>query len=850
MGRRKGSKRKRYSNKNQRGEGGGSEGNDVSSSSSFKKPRQDQKRKKGEWHSPAGIQSIDEGGALWTSSSSSSSSSACNWKLATRKNELYFRYYTEQQLFAGENAKEEWEEFLAAMKADLPTTFRITGGTTYSPLLRERIEQDFYEPMKQEGFAVGEEKVVFQPLPWYPERNAWYLNASRQSLRRSPVLRKLHKFLHVHTEVGNVGRQEAVSMIPPLFLDVQSHHRVLDMCAAPGSKTAQIVEMLHTGTSPDNLPTGMVVGNDVDEKRCYLLVHQVQRLASPCVMMSNYPAQGFPLIKLEKGSDPVYHMAGYSSSPSSSSSLQQKEAEGEKNNLLYFDRILCDVPCSGDGTLRKNLDLWTKWTPGLGLGLHHLQLKIVTRAARLLQVGGRIVYSTCSLNPIEDEAVVYAILKRSQGSLELVDVSQEYPELKRRPGLYTWKCMHKNEENKWQWYDSHASLPPMRRAKVASTCFPPSEEEARAVHLERWYVLFFLILFVAFLPSFAYVFFSLQSLRVYPHLQDTGGFFLAVLRKVAPMPPKPPKKAEEGEGKEETSSASSAAPSLAGDSKAAAPGEDTLANEEEDEEGEGEAKKVEDSDAMVVGKDEGSEGKKDKRTRKKKEEPFLPLSEHLTSVWQQIKEHYGFKENFPVDQLIARGLASPRISFISTGIRDVLWSDARGFVKLINTGVRVFTKHTPPGVECPFRLCQESIHLMLPYLTKRVVHISKAEFVNLLINTNPSPLISSFSTKPRAQLEALGIGCVVFVVDVPHPANTSPVVACGFKHKASVALLVSKLDLHAFYDLFLEEDTRQKLLSNPTNKKFTEEAGEKEKAGEEGKEGEEEKKDKEKENED
>ena len=73
---------------------------------------------------------------------------------------------------------------------------------------------------------------------------------------------------------------------------------------------------------------------------------------------------------------------------------------------ILFDRILCDVPCSGDGTIRKAPDIWRRWTPGNGNGLHPLQLRIALHACQMLKIGGRLVYSTCTFNPIEDEAVV------------------------------------------------------------------------------------------------------------------------------------------------------------------------------------------------------------------------------------------------------------------------------------------------------------------------------------------------------------------------------------------------------------------------------------------------------------
>jgi 16S rRNA C967 or C1407 C5-methylase (RsmB/RsmF family) len=76
--------------------------------------------------------------------------------------------------------------------------------------------------------------------------------------------------------------------------------------------------------------------------------------------------------------------------------------------------------CSGDGTLRKSPDLWSKWKPHFSYGLHTLQIGVTMRAITLLEKKGRIVYSTCSMNPIEDEASVSEILRQSKGSVKLV----------------------------------------------------------------------------------------------------------------------------------------------------------------------------------------------------------------------------------------------------------------------------------------------------------------------------------------------------------------------------------------------------------------------------------------------
>ena len=151
-------------------------------------------------------------------------------------------------------------------------------------------------------------------------------------------------------------------MIPPIVLDVKPHHKVLDMCAAPGSKTAQLIEAIHA--VEDVVPKGLVVANDSDNSRCYMLVHQAKRLQSPCVVITNHDASIMPNLQVP---DPN---------------------SGELTNLR-FDRILCDVPCSGDGTLRKNADIWPKWSAGTSTNLHGIQWRILKRGMELLEIGGR-----------------------------------------------------------------------------------------------------------------------------------------------------------------------------------------------------------------------------------------------------------------------------------------------------------------------------------------------------------------------------------------------------------------------------------------------------------------------------
>ena len=223
----------------------------------------------------------------------------------------------------------------------------------------------------------------------------------------------MHSFLIAETDVGAISRQETVSMLPPLVLGVEPHHKVLDMCAAPGSKTAQLIEALHEVPS-GTLPTGFLVANDADNARCYMLTHQTKRLQSPAFVVVNHDASALPNMFVPT-SDPT------------------------RVRHLKFDRILCDVPCTGDGTLRKNADIWPKWNPVNATNLHGIQYKIARRGLELLEVGGRLVYSTCSLHPVEGEAVVARLLQECQGAVQLVETAHKLPGLKFSRGLSTWK---------------------------------------------------------------------------------------------------------------------------------------------------------------------------------------------------------------------------------------------------------------------------------------------------------------------------------------------------------------------------------------------------------------------------
>jgi len=232
-----------------------------------------------------------------------------------------------------------------------------------------------------------------KPIEWFNGvGSAWTMPFSRGKAEGEvkSALAALH-------ETGRLTRQEAVSMLPVLALDPKPGEYILDLCASPGSKTSQIAEHLND--------SGVVVANEIVRGRVNLLVSNMQRHRSRSNIIVNHDARHFPKVP-EFG----------------------------------YDRILVDAPCTGSGTTRKNPHVWSRWKPSGGRSMQKLQIDILSRATKLVKSGGRVVYSTCSLDPIENEAVVAEVL-RNDPSLKLISAHDLIPKLPASEGMTQWPVL-------------------------------------------------------------------------------------------------------------------------------------------------------------------------------------------------------------------------------------------------------------------------------------------------------------------------------------------------------------------------------------------------------------------------
>lgn len=680
---------------------------------------------------------------------------------------------------------------------------RSLSSRSHALSVQQRLK-DYYIPQITAIEHNGEPVQPPTPIPWYPDQLAWQMTTPKNVIRKFPPFASFQKYLVSETSVGNISRQEAVSMIPPLLMDVKPGMTVLDLCAAPGSKAAQLIEMVHGGEeariqevvlglanrndttaesggedpvpvqegaytsdlSDDGRTTGLLIANDADHKRAHMLIHQMKRLNSPNLIVTNHDATMFPSIRL-------------SSNSSRDGSSRVK--------YLKFDRILADVPCSGDGTCRKNPGVWKDWSPGNGLGLFVTQVRILVRALQMLKVGGKVVYSTCSMNPVENEAVVASAIARCGGltKVGLVDCSASLPDLKRKPGLQQWKVMDKQGKLWQSWQevqDQRAKDSSDGLERLSEGMFPPgsSSDQTTDVPFNR-------------------------CMRVYAHLQDTGGFFITVLEKLSEIKAKPEGKAKKPEVPQKSTTSIIAAveeieakpvngvnpiekidalDAIAPPQESAEvedPSPAARQNQENKEAGESSLPKrqLDETDAEMSTKrprfreesdDAAPRGEEDRQVhwppppaaqldisrpesssmpppilspsiKKKSNQPFEEPFKYLDPNHEELQSIYSFYQlspRFPRDRFMVRNtLGNPvkTIYYTSDLARTILVENEGKGMKFVHCGVKMFVKQDvqKPGV-CKWRIQTDGLPLLEAWVgEERVVRLWSRETLRKLL---------------------------------------------------------------------------------------------------------------------
>ena len=240
------------------------------------------------------------------------------------------------------------QAFLERMQLQLGDEY----GDFLKSLERPRAVALRFNPLKG---SAPELPFVKEPVPW--EAQGFYYDPDSRP------------GLHVYHEAGVYYLQEASAMAPVTLLDPQPGEMVCDLCSAPGGKTTQIAGRM--------MGEGFLLCNEWSPKRSKILSRNIERMGVANALVTN-----------EEVSRLAERFPG------------------------YFDRVLVDAPCSGEGMFRKEEAAVTDWSPDTVKMCAKRQSDILNSAAKLLKPGGRLVYSTCTFAPEEDELAVADFLEK------------------------------------------------------------------------------------------------------------------------------------------------------------------------------------------------------------------------------------------------------------------------------------------------------------------------------------------------------------------------------------------------------------------------------------------------------
>lgn len=218
-------------------------------------------------------------------------------------------------------------------------------------------------------------KLIFQ------NENYAYITYDKEKLASNSVYPGKDPLYHV----GLYYIQEPCASKVLYDVDIKKDDKVLDLCASPGGKTAEILFSL------DKEEGGFLVSNEIEYSRAKILSSNVERL----------------------GIDNVAVIC------SDSMNLVDRFVE-------YFDKVIVDAPCSGEGMFRKSEEARLQWSMKLVEAMSKIQKKLIVDAYNMLKQGGTLIYSTCTFSKEEDEEVVKYLLD-SYSDMELVKMEKNYP---------------------------------------------------------------------------------------------------------------------------------------------------------------------------------------------------------------------------------------------------------------------------------------------------------------------------------------------------------------------------------------------------------------------------------------
>ena len=260
--------------------------------------------------------------------------------------------------------------------------------------IRKSIRVNTLKVSVEEAKVRLEKNWVLTLIPWCKEGFWIDYRADEKEDKRYDIGNVLEHML------GYIYVQDAASMIPPIALLPEPGDLVLDMCSAPGSKASQMAAMMNN--------TGVLIANDLQGSRLKALGINLQRTGVSNVLITQMPGHRF------------------------------------RQLTLKFDKVLVDAPCSGTGTIRRSLKTLNMWGVHMVKKMASQQKQLLASGFEALKPGGTIVYSTCTMEPEEDEGVVSWLLS-SYPDAKLEEINLD---IKRSPAILEFEGEKYNPEVK------------------------------------------------------------------------------------------------------------------------------------------------------------------------------------------------------------------------------------------------------------------------------------------------------------------------------------------------------------------------------------------------------------------
>ena len=272
-------------------------------------------------------------------------------------------------------------ESIARVKNKLPIDFITELNDTFNERISDKILsgmiENRYTTMRVNTLKydinslkknLEDNKIEFKSVPWYED--ALIISNANENILQSLDLYKN----------GYIYLQSLSSMIPPLVLEPKENEKILDLTAAPGSKTTQIAALMKN--------KGYILANELDKIRCEKLKYNIN-------------LQGVKICEV----------------------INNKGEELGDNYINQFDKVLLDTPCSGEGRfLIEDKKTYENWSTSEVDKLVKLQKELFTSAYKALKPEGILVYSTCTLNKNENEGVLNWAINKYNLEIEKINM--------------------------------------------------------------------------------------------------------------------------------------------------------------------------------------------------------------------------------------------------------------------------------------------------------------------------------------------------------------------------------------------------------------------------------------------